>query len=214
MDLKIAGTKNGITAAQMDLKIEGISMELLEKCFEQSKEGRLFILDKMKQALAQPRKQLSTYAPRIDVIKVNPEKIGELIGPGGKTIKKIIAQTGASIDIQDDGRVLIGSTIAAKAEEAIKLIKAITNDIEVGKIYIGKVRRIVAFGAFCEIAPGKDGLVHVSEMADRFVKNVEDVVKVGDEFKVKVIGIDELGRINLSKKQVPSENSNPKVKFF
>ncbi len=205
MDLKIAGTQKGITVVQLDLKIDGISPELLKKCFAQSKEGRLFILDKMKQALAEPRKQLSSYAPRIDVIKVNPEKIGELIGPGGKTIKKIIAQTGASIDIQDDGRVLIGATEAAKSEEAIKLIKAITDDIEVGRIYIGKVRRIVAFGAFCEIAPGKDGLVHVSELADRFVKNVEDVVKIGDEIKVKVIGIDELGRVKLSKKQAETE---------
>jgi len=205
MDLKIAGTQKGITAVQMDLKIDGIEPELLRQCFAQSKEGRLFILGKMKEAITSPRQQLSSYAPRIDVIKVNPEKIGELIGPGGKTIKKIIAQTGASIDIQDDGRVLIGSTEAAKSEEAIKMIKAITDDIEVGRIYIGKVRRIVAFGAFCEIAPGKDGLVHVSELADKFVKNVEDMVKIGDEIKVKVIGIDELGRINLSKKQADAE---------
>ncbi|MFH0762710.1 MAG: polyribonucleotide nucleotidyltransferase [Candidatus Omnitrophota bacterium] len=201
MDLKIAGTRRGITVVQMDLKIDGIGPDLLRQCFAQSREGRIFILDKMSQALASPRKELSSYAPRIEVIKVNPEKIGELIGPGGKNIKKIIAQTGASIDIQDDGSVFVGSDDAAKSEAAIKMIRAIAEDVEVGKIYIGTVRRIVNFGAFCEIAPGKDGLVHVSELADGFVKNVEDVVKVGDEFKVKVIGIDELGRINLSKKQ-------------
>lgn len=206
MDFKVAGTSSGITAVQLDLKIDGIDPDLLNACLLQAKEARLFVLDKMNQALAEPRKQLSTYAPRIDIVKVNPEKIGELIGPGGKTIKKIIAQTGASIDIQEDGSVLVASTDAAKSEEAIKMIKAIAEDVEVGRIYIGKVKRIAAFGAFCEIAPGKEGLVHISELADHFVKNAEDIVKVGDEIKVKVIGIDELGRINLSKKQAEEQN--------
>jgi polyribonucleotide nucleotidyltransferase len=201
MDFKVAGTRRGVTAVQLDLKIGGIDIELLNRCLQQAQDARLFILDKMNIALARPREQLSSYAPRIDIIKVNPDKIGELIGPGGKNIKKIIAQTGASIDIQDDGNVLVGSTDAVKSEEAIKMIKAIAEDVEVGRIYVAKVKRIVAFGAFCEIAPGKDGLVHVSELAEGFVKKVEDVVKVGDEIKVKVIGIDELGRINLSKKQ-------------
>jgi polyribonucleotide nucleotidyltransferase len=191
----------------LDLKIDGIDIDLLNDCLLQAKEGRMFVLEKMNAALSHPREQLSTYAPRIDVVKVNPEKIGELIGPGGKNIKKIISLTGASIDIQDDGTVLVGSTEAAKAEEAIKMIKAIAEDVEVGRIYVAKVKRIVAFGAFCEIAPGKDGLVHVSELADRFIKNVEDVVKIGDEIKVKVIGIDELGRINLSKKQAEQDGS-------
>jgi polyribonucleotide nucleotidyltransferase len=207
MDFKVAGTKNGMTAVQLDLKIDGIGIDLLDSCLLQAQEGRMFVLEKINAALAYPRQQLSAYAPRIDIVKVNPEKIGELIGPGGKNIKKIIAQTGAAIDIQDDGNVLVSSTDAVKSEEAIKMIKAITEDIEVGRIYIGKVKRIVAFGAFCEIAPGKDGLVHVSELAGNFVKNVEDVVKLGDEIKVKVIGIDELGRINLSKKQA-EENSS------
>jgi len=207
MDFKVAGTKNGVTAVQLDLKIDGIGIDLLNECLLQAKEGRLFVLDKINAALAHPREQLSSYAPRINIVKVNPEKIGELIGPGGKTIKKIIAQTGASIDIQEDGNVLVASNDSAKSEEAIKMIKAIAEDIEVGRIYIGKVKRIVAFGAFCEIAPGKDGLVHVSELADHFVKNVEEVVKVGDEIKVKVIGIDELGRINLSKKQAEEDSS-------
>jgi polyribonucleotide nucleotidyltransferase len=141
---------------------------------------------------------------------VKQEKIGELIGPGGKTIKKIIASTGASIDIQDDGMVIVGATDAVKSKEAIEMIKAITDEVEVGRIYIGKVKRIMPFGAFCEIAPTKEGLVHISELADHFVKDIESVIKVGDEFKVKVIGIDELGRINLSKKQVSSETVDSK----
>lgn len=205
MDFKVAGTRTGVTAVQLDLKIDGISIDLLSKCLAQSKEGRFFILDKMGEALPSSRSELSSYAPRIEVLKINTEKIGSLIGPGGKTIKGIIAATGASIDIKDDGTVLIGSTDSAMSEQAIKMVKAITDDIEVGRIYIGKVRRITNFGAFCEIAPGKDGLVHVSELSGKFVKNVEEVVKIGDEIKVKVVGIDELGRINLSKKQADAE---------
>ncbi|MDD5432157.1 MAG: polyribonucleotide nucleotidyltransferase [Candidatus Omnitrophica bacterium] len=207
MDFKVAGTKEGITAVQLDLKIDGIDLDLLKACLYQSREGRFFILDKMHQALNEPRTELSTYAPRIEVLKINTEKIGELIGPGGKTIKGIIASTGASIDIQDDGTVLVGSSEAAKSQDAIRMIKAITDDVEVGRIYSAKVKRIMAFGAFCEIAPRKEGLVHVSELSDKFVKNVEEVVKIGDEIKVKVIGIDELGRINLSRKQALTENS-------
>ncbi|MFA5199893.1 MAG: polyribonucleotide nucleotidyltransferase [Candidatus Omnitrophota bacterium] len=201
MDFKVAGTVAGVTAVQLDLKIDGISLDLLKECLAQSKEGRLFILDKMKAALSSPREELSSFAPRIDVLKINTEKIGELIGPGGKTIKAIIAATGASIDIKDDGTVLVGSIDAEKSEAAIKMIKAITEDVEVGRIYLGKVKRIMQFGAFVEIAPRKEGLVHVSELSSTFVKKIDDVVKVGDEFKVKVIGIDELGRVNLSKKQ-------------
>lgn len=205
MDFKVAGTREGVTAVQLDLKIGGISLDLLKDCLAQSKEGRLFILDKMSEALNSPREELSTFAPRIDVLKINTEKIGELIGPGGKTIKAIIAATGASIDIKDDGTVLVGSIDAAKSDAAIKMIRAITDDVEVGRIYFGKVKRIMAFGVFVELAPRKEGLVHVSELSNTFIKKVEDVVKVGDEFKVKVIGIDELGRINLSKKQAETE---------
>ena len=201
MDFKVAGTRQGVTAVQLDLKINGISLELLKDCLAQSKEARFFILDKMSSALSSPREELSSFAPRIDVLKINTEKIGELIGPGGKTIKAIIAATGASIDIKDDGTVLVGSIDAGKSDAAIKMIKAITDDVEVGRIYLGKVKRIMQFGVFVELAPRKEGLVHVSELSSTFVKKVEDVVKVGDEFKVKVIGIDELGRINLSKKQ-------------
>jgi polyribonucleotide nucleotidyltransferase len=207
MDFKVAGTKTGVTAVQMDLKIDGISVNLLEKCLEQAKVARLAILEKMQQAIDAPRNELSSFAPRIDILKINPEKIGGLIGPGGKNIKKIIATSGASVDIEDDGSVFVASNDPAKSAEAIKMIRAITDDVEVNKIYIGKVKKIMAFGAFCEIAPGKEGLVHVSELASTFVKDVESVVKVGDVFKVKVIGIDEQGRINLSKKQVPPEEA-------
>lgn len=212
MDFKVAGSRQGITVVQLDLKIDGINIDLLNTALKQAKEARVFVLEKMKEALESPREELSTYAPRIEIIKVNPEKIGELIGPSGKTIKKIIASTGVTIDIQDEGNVLVGSADAAKSKEAIEMIKAITEDIEVGRVYIGKVKRIVAFGAFCEITPNKEGLVHISELADHFVKGVEEVLKLGDEIKVKVIGIDELGRINLSKKQVPSENTDSKNK--
>ncbi len=208
MDFKVAGTKTGVTAVQLDLKIDGISLDLLKECLAQSKEGRLFILDKMHAALSSPRQELSSFAPRIDVLKINTEKIGELIGPGGKTIKAIIAATGASIDIEDDGTVLVGSTNAKGSDAAIKMIKAITEDVEIGRIYFGKVKRLMQFGAFVEIAPRKEGLVHVSELSDTFIKKPEDVVKVGDEIKVKVIGIDELGRINLSKKQAQEPKSS------
>lgn len=205
MDFKVAGTKQGITAVQLDLKIDGISLDLLNRCLDQAQEGRLFILGKMNEALNQPRGQLSSYAPRIDIIKVNPEKIGMLIGPGGKTIKKIIAATGADIDIQDDGSVFVSSTEAAKSQSAIQMIKALTDEVEINRIYMSKVKRIMPFGAFCEIAPGKEGLVHISELSDTFVKDIDTIVKVGDEFKVKVVGIDELGRVNLSKKQALKE---------
>jgi len=207
MDFKVAGTFAGITAVQLDLKIDGISVDLLKRCLAQSTEGRLFILNKMKEAINAPRSELSAFAPRIEVLKVNPEKIGGLIGPGGKNIKKIIATTGAAIDIQDDGSVFVSSTDPEKSKAAIRMIRGITDEIEVNRVYIGKVKRIMPFGAFCEIAPGKEGLVHVSELSDTFVKDVESVVSLGDEIKVKVIGIDELGRINLSKKQVSPEEA-------
>jgi len=205
MDFKVAGTKNGITAVQLDLKIDGIDTDLLKSALNQAKEGRLLVLEKMKNVISEPRRDLSKFAPRIERLKIDTEKIGELIGPSGKTIKKIIAATGVTIDIQEDGFVLVGSTDAAKSKEAIDMIKVITKEIEVGQIYTGKVKRVVPFGAFCEIAPGKEGLVHISELADHFVKDIEGEVKVGDEFKVKVIGVDELGRINLSKKQAKEE---------
>lgn len=201
MDFKVAGTKNGMTVVQLDLKIDGIDERLLEECLIQAREARFFILDKMKDALPQPRGELSDYAPRIEILRINPEKIGELIGPGGKTIKKIISSTGVNVDIQDDGSVLVASTDSVASAKAIEMIKSITEDIEIGRVYTGRIKRITSFGAFCEIAPGREGLIHISELANHFVKDVEDIVKVGDEIKVKVVGIDELGKISLSKKQ-------------
>jgi len=208
MDFKVAGTKNGVTAVQLDLKIDGISLDLLKDCLSQAKKARLFILDKMALALTHPRASISSYAPRIDKIMINTEKIGAVIGPGGKMIKQIIAATGATIDISDDGTVLIASSDPVKSQAAISMIKALTEDVEVGRIYNGKVKKVANFGAFCEIAPGKEGLVHVSELSDTFVKDVASVVKVGDEFKVKVVNIDELGRINLSKKRAEEKSKS------
>lgn len=206
MDFKVAGTVNGVTAVQMDLKIHGVNLDLLKAALEQAKRARSFILEKMRAVLAQPRAELSAFAPRITKIKINTEKIGAVIGPGGKVIKQIIATTGASIDIEDDGTVLIASNDPVKAKSAIDMIKAIADEVEVGRIYPCKVKRVTNFGAFCEIAPGKEGLVHVSELSEQFVKDVASVVKVGDEFKVKVIGIDDLGRINLSKKKATEDD--------
>ena len=207
MDFKVAGTKEGLTTLQLDIKIKGIGLELIRDAFGQARKARLFILDKMAAVINSPRESLSPFAPRINILKINPEKIGELIGPGGKTIKKIIKTTGVSVDIEDDGRVLVASTDPKASQEAIQMIMALTEDVEVGRIYSGSIKRITNFGAFCEIAPGKEGLIHISELSDKFVRNVEEVVKVGDEVKVKVVNIDEMGRINLSKKQVPPEDS-------
>ena len=201
MDFKVAGTRKGVTAIQLDLKIKGISLNLLSQAVEQARDARFFILDKMHAVLASPREELSVYAPRITTLRINPEKIGELIGPGGKTIKKIIEETGVSIDIEDDGRVLIASSDEAKSKKAIEIVKGITSEPEIGKVYDAKVKRIMNFGVFCEFLPGKEGLVHVSELSNTFVKDINKVVKIGDEFKVKVIEVDELKRVNLSKKQ-------------
>ncbi|MFH1578421.1 MAG: polyribonucleotide nucleotidyltransferase [Candidatus Omnitrophota bacterium] len=209
MDLKVAGTKSGITAAQMDLKIDGISMDLLKQALDQAREARLVVLEKMLKVIDKPRSDIAEFAPHIEIVKISPDKIGELIGPGGKTIKKIIKTTGATVDIQDDGQVLIGSNDGTALQNALKMIKEITDDVEVGRVYDGKIKRIMPFGAFCQIAPGKEGLIHVSELASHFVKEVEAEVKIGDEVKVKVIGVDQLGRINLSRKQAETENKKP-----
>ncbi len=205
MDFKIAGTRKGITAIQLDLKISGIDFDIIREVLERSKTARHFILDKMAAVLEAPRKELSEYAPRIIHLKINQERIGDLIGPGGKNIRKIIELTGVAIDVEDDGSVLVASTDSAASQRAVDMIKGLTEDAEIGKIYRGKVKRIMNFGAFVEILPNKEGLCHVKELDDKYVKNVEDVVKIGDEIDVKVISIDELGRINLSKKQAKSE---------
>jgi polyribonucleotide nucleotidyltransferase len=201
MDFKIAGTAKGITAIQLDLKIEGIDLALIDKALTQSREARLTILDKIKATLDAPRKTISPYAPRIEIFKISQDKIGDLIGPGGKTIKKIISATEVTIDIEDDGTVMVGSDKEKNMIEALNMIKGLTEDAEVGNIYTGQIKRITNFGAFCEILPGKEGLVHISEVSQDFVKDLNSVLKVGDVVKVKVIAIDELGRIRLSMKQ-------------
>jgi polyribonucleotide nucleotidyltransferase len=202
MDFKVAGTRLGTTALQVDVKLErGLDLALIRKIVAQSHPARMAVLDAMAKTIDRPRPDLSAYAPRITMIKINPEKIRDVIGPGGRIIRKIIEETGAQIDIEDDGSVSIASTDAAKSARAQEIIRTLTEDVEVGKVYTGKVKRIMNFGAFCEILPGKEGLVHVSELDEKYVNKVEDVVKIGDEFPVKVIEIDEQGRVNLSRKR-------------
>jgi len=206
MDFKVAGTEKGITAIQMDIKIPGIDKEILKMALEKARRGRLYILSKMLEVIKEPRKQLSVYAPRVIRMVVDPEKIREIIGPGGKTISKIIAETGVKIDIEEDGRLYITASDLRSGERAKQMIEAITKDIAVGEIYLGKVLRITPFGAFVEIAPGKEGLVHISKLSKKRVQKVEDVVKVGDDILVKVTDIDKLGRISLSRKDaLPDE---------
>ena len=202
MDCKIAGTSRGITALQMDTKLKGIDFGILQQAFKQAEEARLFILDVMLKTIGGSREQLSLYAPRMYKITIDPSKIGSVIGPGGKNIRAIIEETKATIDISDDGTVLIGSSDEEAAQKAIRIIEGMTKEIEVGGVYTGKVSRILNFGAMVEILPGKEGLVHISELADYRVPTVEDVVKLGDEIMVKVIEIDRLGRVNLSRKAV------------
>ena len=202
MDFKVAGTKNGITAIQMDIKIDGINKEIFKQALAQAKRGREHIMGIMLGCIAEPRKELSKYAPKITTIHVDPEKISKIIGPGGKTIKKIVEETGAKIDIEEDGRVYIAAVNSEEAAKAIDMINGITAEAEVGKVYTGKVTRLMAFGAFVEILPGKEGLVHISQLSTERVNKVEDVVSVGDEIVVKVTEIDQKGRINLSRKAV------------
>ncbi len=201
MDFKVAGTREGITALQMDIKVQGIDFSVLEKALEQARKGRLHILDKMSEALAEPREDLKPHAPRIQVIHIPIEKIGALIGPGGKIIKEIIEKTGCKIDIEDDGSVFIASNESRAMEMAVDLIKGRTAEAEMGQIYVGKVNRVTNFGAFVEILPGKDGLVHISELDFGRVAQVEDICREGDTLTVKVIGIDPVtGKIRLSRK--------------
>ena len=212
MDFKVAGTMNGITAIQMDIKIAGIDRVILKRALEQALQGRLYILKLMLDTIGQPREELSPYAPRIIQFTINPDKIREVIGPGGKMINKIIAETGAKIDIEDDGRVFIATPDINGAEQAKKIIMGIAKDIEVGEVYTGKVVRIMNFGAFVELAPGKDGMVHISKLADHRVEKVEDVVKIGDELEVKVTEIDAQGRINLIRNDIvyPQQTEAPR----
>jgi polyribonucleotide nucleotidyltransferase len=205
MDFKVCGTRDGITAIQLDIKTEGIDYKIIRESLYRAKEARLLILQKMLQALPEPRKEISPYAPRLLTVKIDPEKIGKLIGPGGKTIKKIQEQTGAQIDIEDDGTVYISAVDGAAAEKCRDLVEAMTAEVKVGKIYSGRVVSIKEFGAFVEIAPETDGLCHVSELSDRYVQSVTDYVNLGDEIKVKVILVDDQGRIKLSRKAAMKE---------
>jgi polyribonucleotide nucleotidyltransferase len=200
MDFKIAGTANGITAMQMDTKLKGVSLEVVAKTLPQARQARLFILEKMQQTISASRPELSKYAPRMYKITIDPEKIGAVIGTGGRTIRSIIEETKTTIDVDNDGTVIIGATNEESARKAIDIIESLTKEVEVGATYTGKVSRILNFGAMVEIAPGKEGLVHISELADYRVARVEDEVKIGDEITVKVIGIDDLGRVNLSRR--------------
>ena len=207
MDFKIAGTADGITAIQMDTKLDGLTMEVVEKTLAQGREGRLFILDKMQEAITSSRDQISRYAPRMHKITIDVAKIGAVIGPGGKTIRSIINETKSTVDVSDDGTVVIGSPDNEAAQKAIEMIENLTKEVEVGTVYTGKVTRILDFGAMVEVMPGKEGLVHISELDNYRVGKVEDVVKVGDEVTVKVIGIDNMGRINLSRKAMFESSS-------
>lgn len=201
MDFKVAGTEKGVTAIQMDMKIAGINRDILKEALAQAKRGRDHIMQKMMEVISTPRPELSPYAPRIIITTIDPEKIRNVIGPGGKTIKKIIDETGVKIDIEDDGRVFIAAVDGEAGKRALEIIESLTADVEVGKIYLGKVVKIMDFGAFVEVLPGKEGLVHISQLAEQRVGKVEDVVSVGDEIMVKVIKIDEHGRVNLSRKE-------------
>lgn len=205
MDFKVAGTEQGITALQMDIKVKGITAKIMDEALAQAKTGRQHILDHMLEILPQPRTELSDYAPRILQIAIPKDKIRDVIGKGGETINKIISSTGAEINIEEDGTVFISSTDAKKAEEAIATIRHITAEPEVGEIYDGKVVNIVDFGAFVEILPGKEGLVHISEFSDKHVEDVRDYIEEGDTIKVKLVGIDEKGRLVLSKKRADEE---------
>lgn len=210
MDFKVAGTSAGITAIQMDIKIKGLNKDILAAALAQARESRLFILDKMLAVLDKPRADLSPYAPRIIIMQIDPDKIRDVIGPGGKIIKKIIEDTGVSIDIEDDGRVFIAAVDKNAGKKAMQIIENLTRDVEVGGIYLGKVTRLMNFGAFVEILPGKEGLVHISQLARERVAKVEDVVKPGDEVVVKVTEIDRQGRINLSRKEALSDDQQTK----
>ncbi|HEV7677453.1 MAG TPA: polyribonucleotide nucleotidyltransferase [Candidatus Dormibacteraeota bacterium] len=205
MDFKVAGSERGITALQMDIKIKGLKWELLERALEQARIGRMHILGKMLETLPAPREEMSQWAPRIETIQINPDKIRDVIGPGGKTIRRIVEETGAQIDIEDDGRVFIASNNGMAMQQAIAMVRDLTEDVEIGRIYKGKVSRIMGFGAFVEIMPKKEGLVRIGQLADQRVEKVEDVVNIGDEIMVKVLEIDERGRVNLSRKQALAE---------
>jgi polyribonucleotide nucleotidyltransferase len=201
MDFKVCGTKNGVTAMQMDIKIDRLSEDVLRKALYQAKEGRLFIIDKIREAISAPREEMSPYAPRITTMKVKPDKIRDVIGSGGKNIRQIISETGVNIDVEDDGTVTIASNDADAAARAIAMVKWLTEEAEIGKIYVGTVKKVVDFGAFVEIIPGTEGLVHISQLAKERVNKVTDILNEGDKVTVKVLEIDKSGKIRLSRKE-------------
>jgi polyribonucleotide nucleotidyltransferase len=205
MDCKIAGTDRGITGFQLDLKLRGLPHKIMAEALEQARVARLHVLAEMAKTISEPRKELSKYAPRIVTVKINPEKIGALIGPGGKNIKRIVEESGCEINIEDDGTVNIYSVSEEGMKKAQQEIQGMTAEAEVGKIYRGKVVTIKDFGCFVEFLPGKDGLCHISELANFRVKQTEDIVKIGDEIWVKCLGIDEKGRVKLSRKAAMAE---------
>ena len=207
MDFKVAGTAQGVTALQMDIKIEGLSREILEEALQQAKVGRMQILNHMLGTIAETREDLSAYAPKIKVMTIKVDKIRDVIGPGGKQINEIIDKTGVKIDIEQDGTVYILHDNTENINQAVAMIEDIVREVEVGKIYLGKVVRIEKFGAFVEIFPGQDGLVHISQLAEERVAKTEDVVNVGDQIHVKVTEIDDRGRVNLSRKEAMKEQA-------
>jgi polyribonucleotide nucleotidyltransferase len=200
MDCKIAGTEKGITGFQLDLKLKGLPHAIMAEAIEKTRVARMHILAEMAKTIAAPRKEISKYAPRIETVRINPEKIGALIGPGGKNIKRLVEESGCEIDIEDDGTVNIFSVSPEGMKIALDAITGMTAEAEIGKIYRGKVVTIKEFGCFVEFLPGKDGLVHISELANFRVKKTEDIVKVGDDITVKCLGVDEKGRVRLSRK--------------
>jgi polyribonucleotide nucleotidyltransferase len=205
MDFKVAGTNEGVTSLQMDIKIAGVTREVMRDALYQAKEGRVHILGIMNQTISEPRREMSSHAPRIITLKVRPEKIREIIGPGGKVIRGIVEETGVKIDVEDDGTVMIASNDEAASRRAVEMVQLIVAEPEIGKIYRGTVRKIMDFGAFVEILPGTDGLVHISQLAPERVRRVTDVLNEGDEVMVKVLEIDKQGKIKLSRKEALEE---------
>lgn len=210
MDFKIAGTEKGITALQMDVKVTHLTHEQITKIIAQGRDGRMFILGKMLEAMPKSRAELSKFAPRNVQIHIDPSKIGTVIGPGGKMINSIVEETGAMMDIDDDGTVTISGTEPAGVDAAVKRVEALTKEVKPGEVYDGEVVRVLPFGAFVQILPGKDGMVHVSQFENYRVEDINSVVKVGDKFKVKVIEVDDQGRINLTKKNAGVPGLPPK----
>jgi polyribonucleotide nucleotidyltransferase len=208
MDFKVAGTEVGITAVQMDIKCSGLSKQILRMALEKARVARLYVISKMKEVIEKPRDHYSPYAPKIVTIKVNPDKIKDVIGPGGRVVKGIQLETGATLEIHDDGTIIVSAPDEAQANKAVEMVQGLTEEAQVGKVYLGQVVKVTDFGAFVRIMPGVEGLVHISELADHRVRRVEDVVREGDEILVKCVNIDKSGKIRLSRKEAMEEKKN------